>query len=93
MTMKLLQKHFFKGTQSFELTDDAVNVEIKTPFKEKKLSVVLAILNPEPVINGQHLEFYGRVKCGPLLSLYLNKPNVEEFNAFVTALKEKGLQE
>jgi len=91
--MKLIQKHLLKGTQEFELLDDEVRVRIKTPFKEKTLSVPLAILNPEPVINQSQLDFHSRVKCGPMLSLYLNKPNAEEFNAFVEALKEKALKE
>jgi hypothetical protein len=90
---KLIQKHLLKGTQEFELLDDEVLVRIKTPFKEKKLSVPLAILNPEPVINGGCLDFHSRVKCGPLLSLYLDKPNAEEFNTFVEALKQKALNE
>ena len=91
--MKLVQKSLLKGTQEFELLDDEVLVRIKTPFKEKKISVTLAILNPEPVINGSRLDFHSRVKCGPLMSLYLNKPNREEFNAFVDAVKEKALKE
>lgn len=91
--MKLLQKHLFKGTQEFELLENEIHVRIKTPFKEKKLSVTLAILNPDPVINNSRLEFHSRVKCGPLLSLYIDKPNPIEFNAFVEAVKEKALQE
>jgi hypothetical protein len=91
--MKLIQKHLLKGTQEFELRDETVHVRIKTPFKEKKLDIELAILNPEPVINGSMLDFHSRVKCGPLISLYLNKPNPEEFNTFVNALKEKALEE
>ncbi|MGV6825877.1 MAG: hypothetical protein ACWA5Q_02765 [bacterium] len=91
--MKLVQKHLLKGTQEFELLDDDIKVRIKTPFNEKNLSVSLAILNPEPTINGSRLEFHSRVKCGPLLSLYLNKPNEQEFNAFVEAVKEKALKE
>ena len=91
--MKLIQKSLLKGTQEFELRDDSINVRIKTPFKEKVRSVELAILNPEPVVNGSTLDFHSRVKCGPLLSLHLNKPNPAEFNAFVEAVKEKALAE
>jgi len=93
INMKLIQKHLLKGTQEFELLDDEVRVRFKTAFKEKKNSVPLAILNPEPETNGGMLYFHSRVKCGPLLSLYVNKPNAEEFNAFVDALKEKALKE
>lgn len=91
--MKLIQKHLLKGSQEFELLDEEVRYRIKGPFKNKKKSVPLAILNPEPEIKDGMLHFHSRVKCGPLLSLYLNKPNAAEFNAFVDALKEKALKE
>ena len=91
--MRLVQKSLFKGTREFELLDDEVRVRIKSLFHKKELAVTLAILNPEPVVNNARLEFYSRVKCGPLLSLYLNKPNAREFNAFVEALKQKALKE
>lgn len=90
MTTRLVQKKLFKGTQEFEIVDDTVNVRIKTPFKEKELSVVFTILNPEPVIEDGFLHFHSRVKCGPLLSLYMNKPNPKEFNAFVEELKRRA---
>lgn len=94
MTMKLVQKRFLTGTREFEIAEDAVNARIKPLFKEEKLtSVALKILNPEPVVNGSYLEFHSRVKCGPLLSLFLNMPNVEEFNAFVETLKQRALGE
>jgi hypothetical protein len=91
--MKLIQKSLLNGTQEFELLDEDVHVRIKSPFKTKEHTVSLAILNPEPVVNGSRLEFHSRVKCGPLLSLYLNKPNADEFNAFVEAVKKKALAE
>jgi len=93
MSMKLVQKHFLKGSREFEIVDDAVNVRIKTPFKEEKLTVMLTILNPEPVVNSPFLEFHSRVKCGPLLSLLLDKPNTEEFNAFADELKRRAREE
>jgi len=91
--MKLVQRQFLKGSQEFEIEDDAVNVRIKTPFKEEKLTVMLAILNPEPVVNKPFLEFHSRVKCGPLLSLFLDKPDTEAFNAFVNELKQRAREE
>jgi hypothetical protein len=54
---------------------------------------MLTILNPEPVINKSYLEFHSRVKCGPLMSLLINKPNAEEFNVFVNELKQRALEE
>jgi hypothetical protein len=91
--MKLVQKQFLKGSREFEITDDVVNVRIKTRLKEKELTVDLSILNPEPVVNVPFLEFHSRVKCGPLLSLLIDKPNSQEFNAFVDELKQRALQE
>ena len=91
--MKLVQRRLFNATQEFELRNDEVLVRIKTPFKKKQLTVPLAVLNPEPVVDDSRLNFHSRVKCGPLLSLYINKPNAEEFNAFVAAVKERALKE
>lgn len=91
--MKLVQKQFLKGIREFEILDDVVNVRFKTPFKEEKITVMLTILNPEPVVNEPFLEFHSRVKCGPLFSLLINKPNAEKFNAFVNELKLRARQE
>ena len=94
MTTKLVQKHLLKGTREFEIIGDAVNVRIKSPFdKEETLTVMLTVLNPEPVISKSLLEFTSRVNNEPLLSLYLAKPNPEEFNAFVNLLKQKAQDE
>jgi hypothetical protein len=51
------------------------------------------MLNPEPVLNEPFLEFHSRVKSGPSLSLLLDKPNSQEFNAFVDELKQRARQE
>jgi hypothetical protein len=94
MTHKLIQKHLLHGTQEFELIDDVIKVKINSLLKgNKELDIDLAILNPEPVISKTQLHFHSRVKCGPLISLYLNKPNAEEFNAFVDAVKAKAKME
>ncbi len=93
MTSKLVQKNLLKGTQEFEIVDDMLHVTIKRPFKEKSLTMELANLNPDPVVNESNLEFYGRVKCAPLVSLYLDKPNAEQFNAFVDTLKRRATDE
>ena len=94
MASKLVQKSLFRGTREFEIVDDVVNVRIKTPFnKEETLTVMLTVLNPEPVISKSLLAFTSRVNNEPLLSLYLAKPNPEEFNAFVNLLKQKAHDE
>jgi len=90
MTSKLTQKHLLKGTQELEIVDDAVRVRFKSPFgKEESMTVMLAVLNSEPVISKSLLEFTSRVNGEPLLSLFLAKPNPDEFNAFVAALKQQ----
>jgi hypothetical protein len=91
--MKLVQKQFLKGSREFEMLDDTINVRIRTPFKEEKISVVLTVLNPEPVENGPFLEFHSRVKCGPLLSLLKDKPSAGEFKTFVDELKRRAREE
>lgn len=94
MVTKLVQKHLFKGTQKFEIIDDTVNVYIKPRFKsEESLTVMLTVLNPEPVMSKSRLEFTSRINNEPLLSLYLAKPNPTEFNAFVSLLKQKAQDE
>ena len=94
MTTKLIQKQLFKGTQEFEIVDDAINIHIKSPFKtDETLTVMLAVLNPEPIISRSRLEFTSRVNNEPLVSLQLAKPNAEEFNAFVSLLKQKAQAE
>jgi len=93
MNIKLIQKEFLKGTKEFEISDDVVNVRIKTLFKEKMLTVGLSTLNPEPYVNHPYLEFHERTKNKPLLSLLINKPTAQEFSAFVDALKQALMEE
>jgi len=91
--MKLVQKQFLKGSSEFEIVDDVVEIRMKTLLKEEKLSVMLSMLDPEPVVNKPFLEFHSRVKCGPLLSLFQDKPDSETFNNFVTQLKTRARDE
>ena len=94
--MKLTQRVFLKGAREFEIIEDTVYVRLKGLFKEEKLTISLSTLNPEPVVKGDVLEFHGLANRGtnsePLLSLFLNNPNAEEFNAFVDALKQGVIQ-
>lgn len=94
MTDKLIQRHLLHGTQEFAIVDDMLRVTTSGPLRGTKvLDFVLASLNPDPVINGDRLEFYGRVKCGPMLSLHVGKPDAASFNAFVDTLKAKIREE
>ncbi|MGM0593066.1 MAG: hypothetical protein ACQETD_00905 [Pseudomonadota bacterium] len=91
--MKLTQKHLLKGTQEFEIVDDYVKFRHKAPFKEAEtLTVMLTVLNPEPVITRSRLEFTSRVNGETLLSLHTGKPDTERFNAFVGELKQRSLE-
>lgn len=90
MTDKLMQRRLLTGSQEFEILDDTLRVTTSGPFRGKKvLDFVLATLNPDPVRNKDRLEFYGRVKCGPMVSLYIDKPDPDAFNAFVDTLKAR----
>ena len=91
--MQLVQRQFLKGSRKFEIADDVLNIRIKSPFKEEKITIVLAMLNPEPVVNNPFLDFHSRVKCGPLVSLLIDKPNAKEFNTFVDELKRRAREE
>ena len=94
MTSKLVQKHLVKGTREFEIIEDTVVVRSKSRFKaEEPLTVMLTVLNTEPVISKSLLEFTSRVNNEPLVSLFLAKPNPDEFNAFVNLLKQKIQEE
>ena len=54
---------------------------------------MLTVLDPEPVISKSFLNFNSRVNGEPLLSLYLGKPNTDDFNAFVNTLKQRAFEE
>lgn len=92
-SMKLVQKRFLKGSREFEILEDTVRVRIKTARRQDSLTVMLAVLNPEPVVNEPYLEFHSRVNGGPLLSLFLDKPDSASFDAFVDALKLRAREE
>ncbi|MDJ0738732.1 MAG: hypothetical protein QNJ91_03385 [Gammaproteobacteria bacterium] len=94
MADKLIQKHWLHGTQEFEIVDDLLRVTTSGPLKGRKvLDFVLATLNPDPVLNNGRLDFYGRVKCGPMLSLFVDRPDPASFDAFVDTLKTKVREE
>lgn len=94
MKTRLVQKHLLRGTQQFDIVDDTVVVVSKQPMrKEETMTVMLSVLNSEPVIGNAELAFTSRVNNEPLLSLFLAKPNPEEFNAFVNLLKQRIQEE
>jgi len=88
MTIKFVQKHFLKGSKEFVIIDEMITATNKSLFKKEKLTIDLTILDPEPVIDGSELAFYNPHKGHPVFSLWLNKPNKEEFEHFVDTLKQ-----
>jgi len=85
--MLLTQKQLFKGVRIFEIVDDVIHVNIKSLFLKEMLTVALATLNPEPVVDGEELVFQDGLTSEPVFSLLLNNPNPEEFSDFVNAMQ------
>ena len=88
--MKLVQKRFLGGRREFEITADAVEFRSIRLHKQETLTVMLAILNPEPVAKGSQLEFASRVNGHPLLSLHRDLPSRESCAAFVAELQRRA---
>ena len=93
MITKLTQKHVLKGSREFEIVGDEVRYEIKSSLKTESLSVVLYILNSEPVISGSMLSFVSTINQEPLVELFLNKPDKETFDRFVSTLSRRIIEE
>ncbi|MEA1049947.1 hypothetical protein U5801_09010 [Lamprobacter modestohalophilus] len=93
MLTRLVQKHLFLVTQELDIVGDEVRVCIKSPWSEEKLTVMLTVLNPEPVIKKSRLEFTSRVNGETLISLYSGRPNTAQFNDFVSRLKQRAKDE
>ena len=88
MTTILVQKHPIKGSREFQFIDDEIQCTIKSPFKTNTLNVLFGVLEPEPIISGSTLSFISKVNKEPLVELFLNKPNKEEFDLFVESLRQ-----
>ncbi len=93
MTSILVQKHPIKGTREFRLVDDEIQYTIQSPFKtESSLSVVLYVLDSEPVRSGSTLSFISKVNKEPLVELFLDKPDKVTFDQFVKNLRLKIIE-
>ena len=93
MTTRLTQTHAIKGSREFELVDDEVQYIIKSPLRMESWSVVLNVLDPEPVRSGSTLSFVSRVNREPLVELFLDKPDRETFNQFVSTMQRRIIEE
>jgi len=93
MTTTLLQKHPIKGSREFRLVGDELEYTIQSPLKKESLSVVLSVLDSEPVITGSILAFVSQVNREPLVELFLNKPDKETFDEFVSTMRRRISEE
>jgi len=93
MTTRLAQKHAIKGSREFKLVDDEVRYIIKSPLRTESLSVVLNVLDPEPLISGSTLSFVSQVNREPLVELFLDEPDRETFNQFVNTMRQRIIEE
>jgi len=93
MSATLVQKHAIKGTREFKLVDDELEYTIQSPLKKESLSVVLCVLDSEPVISGSTLAFVSQVNREPLVELFLDRPDKETFDRFVSTLSQRIAEE
>ena len=90
---KLLQKHPIKGTREFTLDGDELHYTIQSPLKKESLSVVLSVLDSEPVISGSMLAFISQVNREPLVELFIDRPDKETFDQFVSIMRQRISEE
>lgn len=93
MTLTLSQKHPVMGKREFRLVEDEIQCDIKSPLKTESLSVVLFMLDPDPVISGSTVSFLSHVNREPLVKMFLNKPDKETFEQFVSAMQQRISEE
>ncbi len=93
MMATLVQKHPIKGVREFNLVGDEIQYTIRSALKSESLSVVLCILDPEPVITGSMLAFVSQVNREPLVELFVDRPDKETFEQFVRAVKLRITEE
>ena len=92
-TINLNQKHPIKGSRDFELSDDEIHYTVQTPFSSESLTVVLSILDPEPVISGSTLSFISEVNKEPLVEFFVDKPDKESFEQFISVMRSRVINE
>jgi len=93
MTTKIIQKHPERGTREFELIDDAIEYQIKSPFGDEELSVVLSVLSPEPIVDGAMMYFVSEVNREALIKLFVDLPDAETFAEFVRTVQQRIKEE
>jgi len=93
MQSKLVQKHRLKGTREFEIVDDTIEYRMSGPFANEELTVVLSVLAPEPVVDGEMVYFVSEVNREPLVKLFNNLPDAATFTEFTGHLQRRIKEE
>jgi len=93
MTTKIFQNDPDRGSREFELVDDSIEYRISSPFGEEELSVVLSVLSPEPVIDGEMLYFVSEVNREALIKMFVDLPDAKTFAGFVRTIQQRIREE
>ncbi len=93
MTNRIVQEHPDRGTREFELVDDMIEYRIKSQFANEELSVVLSVLNPEPVVDGSMMYFLSEVNREALIKLFVDLPDAVTFAKFVSTVQQRIREE
>lgn len=93
MTNKIIQQHPDLGTREFELVDDAIEFRINNQFADEELSVVLSVLDPEPVVDGSMMYFVSEVNREALIKMFVDMPDTETFARFVGTVQQRIREE
>ena len=91
--MKLVQKQLFKGKRSFEIDGDTLRVTANSALRQEMSSLLLAVINPEPVSDGSRIEFRSRVNSETMFTLLPRTPDEASVNAFVALLQQRIREE
>ena len=92
-TIHLKQRHPIKGSREFELNAHEIQYSSQALNSSDSLVVVLSVLNPEPVISGSTLSFVSEVNKEPLVEFFLDKPDKETFEQFISVMQSRILNE
>lgn len=93
MITKIIQSHPERGTREFELVDDAIEYRISSPFGDEQLSVVLSVLSPEPIVDGEMMYFLSEVNREALIKLFVDLPDAATFSGFVSTVQRRIREE
>jgi len=93
MTTKIIQKDSDRGSREFELVGDSIEYRISSPFAEEELSVVLSVLSPEPILDGEMMYFVSEVNREALIKMFIDLPDAKTFTEFVRTVQTRIREE